>query len=233
MTIGNCCRLLRLRSGGRRFAPTIIASVISATLLLSLSGVALAGQTTVVPPNGQVAGHGYGYWLARSWQAPLSAPAPVNPCQTLTANRQRVALLTLKTDTPGTDRYTCNEPAGRPVYVDELSDECSSFKGDHIGFGTTDADLKRCARAGFQGGRETTTINGHGVDISKLVAASPAYSIRVPKNNILGLPQGKGRSAAYGHGLLLLPIPKGTHIIHTVAHAGPATWDVTFTVHVR
>jgi hypothetical protein len=222
-----------MRLGGRALVPAVIASVISAALLLSLSSVALAGQTAVVPPKGKVAGDGYAYWLARSWQASLSVSAPVNPCQTLTANARRVALLTLKTDAPGTDAYTCSEPAGRPIYVDELSDECSTFKGDHIGFGRTDADLKRCARTGFRGGRETTTIDGHGVDVSKLVAASPAYSIRVPKNNILGLPQGNGRSAAYGHGLLLLDASKGTHIIHTIARAGPARWDVTFTVHVR
>src|SRR5689334_22038146 len=114
------------------FGLAVIASLISATLLLSISGAALAGQATVVPANGKVAGHGYAYWLVRSWQASLSAQAPVNPCQTLTANRQRVALLTLKTDAPGTDAYTCSVPAGRPIYVDQLSDECSTFKGDHI-----------------------------------------------------------------------------------------------------
>jgi hypothetical protein len=144
-----------------------------------------------------------------------------------------VALLTLKTDTPGTDAYTCRVPAGRPIYVDELSDECSTFKGDHIGFGTTDADLKRCARTGFTGGRETTTIDGRRVDISKLVSASPAFALRVPKNNILGLPPGNGRSAAYGHGLLLINVAKGTHIIHTMARHGIFKWDVTFTLHVR
>ena len=71
------------------------------------------------------------------------------------------------------------------------------------------------------------------MDISKLVAASPAYPVHVQKNNILGLPKGTGRSAAYGHGLLLRGVSKGTHVIHTVARAGTAMWDVTFTVHVR
>jgi hypothetical protein len=33
--------------------------------------------------------------------------------------------------------------------------------------------------------------------------------------------------------LLLLDVSNGTHIIHTVARAGTAKWDVTFTVHVR
>src|ERR1700694_3088944 len=91
----------RLR--GRRPAPRALACGIGVALVLSLSGGALAaGPTNVVPANGKVAGHGYGYWLQRSWQVVFSSSPPVKPCQTLTANGDRVAYLTLETLAPGT-----------------------------------------------------------------------------------------------------------------------------------
>jgi hypothetical protein len=227
-------RFLHLTFGGRRLAPAVLACGISAALLLSLgTGALAAGRTTVVPPKGKIAGEGYAYWLVRSWQITFNISPPVKPCQTLTTNGQRVALLTLKTIAPGTDRYTCSEPAGRPMYAVELSNECSTFKGDHGNFGTSDSQLKLCARALFKGAMETTTVDGHAVNVSKLVAATGVYPVRVPKHNIVGTPPGKGRSAAYGYGLLLTGLAKGTHTIHTVASVGTSKWDVTFTVHAH
>jgi hypothetical protein len=218
----------------RKAALAVLAGGISAALLLSTgSGALAAGASNVVPANGKVAGHGYAYWLARSERRSFSESPPVNPCQTLTANGQRVAYLTLTTSAPGTDKYTCSESAGRPVYVVGLSNECSTFSGDHNGFGTTGADLERCARAGARGAQETLTIDGHSVDVSRLVAGTNAYSVHVPKNNVFGVPPGNGRSAAYGYGLLLNGFSRGLHVIHGVASAGTSKWDITFTVHVH
>ena len=224
----------RLRFGSRRLAPAALAAGIGVALMLSASGEAFAaGANNVVPADGKVAGHGYGYWLQRSWQATFSASPPANPCQALTANGQRVGYLTLKTLAPGTDRYTCSEPAGRPMYVVGLSNECSTFKGDHGPFGTSDQQLKRCARALFAVAVETTTIDGHSVNVDKLVAATGAYAVHSTKKNPFGIAPGKGRSAAYGFGLLLTGFAKGTHVIHTLARIGTEKWDITFTVHVH
>jgi hypothetical protein len=222
------------RSGSRRLAAAALAAGIGAALTLSASGEALAaGASNVVPANGTVAGHGYGYWLQRSWQATFSASPPLGPCKSLTANGQHVGYLTLKTLAPGTDHYTCSEPAGRPTYVVGLSNECSTFKGDHSTFGTSDQQLKRCARAGFQGARDTTTIDGHSVNVDRLVAATGAYAVHVPQNNPFGLAPGKGRSAAHGFGLLLTGFAKGTHVIHTRWGIATSKWDITFTVPVH
>lgn len=225
---------IRLRLGSRRLAPAALATGIGVALMLSAGGEAFAGRpNNVVPPNGKVAGHGYAYWLQRSWQATFSASPPADACKSLTSNGQRVGYLTLKTLATGTYKYTCSEPAGRPMYVVELSSECSTFKGDHGKFGTSDKQLKRCARAELKGAKDTTTIDGRSVNVSKLVTATGAYAVHSPKNNPFGLPPGKGRSAAYGPGLLLTGFAKGTHIIHNRWSGGTSKWDITWTVHVH
>ena len=215
----------------RKFCAICVTATFLTLLWLGNTAFAAAGK--VVPPNGKVAGEGYAYWLERSWRTVFSISPPVSPCQTLTTNGQRVAYLTLTTLAPGTDKYTCSEAAGRPMYVVELSNECSTFKGDHGNFGTTDSQLKKCARALFEGAHETTTIDGKSVDVYKLIAATGAYHIHAAHNNILGLPPGNGRSAAYGYGLLLTGFAKGSHTIHTLASIGTSAWNITFTVVVR
>jgi hypothetical protein len=223
-----------LRFGGRRPAPSALSYAIGAVLLLSAGGVALAATTSnVVPPNGKVAGHGYGYWLQRSWQFIFSSSPPVKRCQTLTAGGQRVGYLTLAGLAPGTYKFTCGDSAGRPLYVDELSAECSTFKGDHGHFATSGPQLKRCARATFKGLKNTTTLDGRQVDMRRLNAATGVYPVRIGTHNAFGAPPGNGRSAAYGYGLLLSGLGKGTHVIHSLTSGGGATFDVTWTVQVR
>jgi hypothetical protein len=225
---------IRSRSGSGRLAPAALAAGIGVAIMLSAGGEALAARASiVVPANGTVAGHGYGYWLQRSWQATFSATPPAVPCKSLTANGQHVGYLTLKTLAPGTDRYTCSAPAGRPMYVVGLSNECSTFTGDHSTFGTSDQQLKRCARGLFQGAKDTTTIDGHSVNVDRLIAGTGAYAVHVPKNNPFGLAPGRGRSAAHGFGLLLTGFAKGTHIIQMRWSIATSKWDITFTLHVH
>lgn len=224
-------RLLRLSFGRSR----LIAAGVSVVLLLSLgAGAFAAAGTTVVPPGGTVAGQGYAYWLQHGWQFWFGQTLPVNPCGTLTANGKRVGYLTLTSVNPGKDKYSCTEPARRPLYVDSLSAECSTFVGDHNGFGTSASQLEQCAKAVFQGAQQTTTIDGQAINTSTLVAATGVYPVHtVSTNNLFSLPVGRGRSAAYGYGLLLIGFSKGTHIIHNVEVLGGTTWNITWTVHTK
>ena len=207
-----------------------VASVL-VPVFCAVAAAAIAGN--VVPAGGRIAGKGYGYWLARSWQRVFNSTSPVSPCQTLTANGRPVTFLTLTSLTPGTYAYRCDEPAGRPAYVDGLSNECSTFSGDHAGFGTTAADLRRCAKAGWIGAQETTTLNGRPVDMSTLVAGTRVYPVDAAQDNILGIPPGRGRSAAYGYGLGLTALTPGTTVIHSIFVAGTSSWDITWSVHAH
>jgi hypothetical protein len=80
---------------------------------------------------------------------------------------------------------------------------------------------------------QTTTIDGRPVNAPKLVAASGAYPAHAAHKNILALPAGNGRSAAYGYGLLLTGFAKDTHTIHLRAGVGGAKWDITYTVRAQ
>jgi hypothetical protein len=230
-----CGKHFRVRFGGRRLVPPGLGAGIAVTLVLSVSGAALAAAATnVVPPTGKVAGHGYAYWLQRTWQWSFSGSLrPGEACPTLTSNGQRVGLLTLGTFAPGRQKITCNEPAGRPLYLTALTDECSTLKGDHPNFGTSDTDLKRCAQTLSKPIKQTVTLDGIRVDMKKLIASTDVFRVHIGKHNAFGAPPGNARSAAYGPGLLLTGLETGTHVIHGLASVGhgPA-YDITWTVHV-
>ena len=119
------------------------------------------------------------------------------------------------------------------MYVVEIGNECSTLKGDHGKFGTTDSQLRKCARALFKGAKQSSTVDGHSVNVSKLVTATGVYPIHVSKKPLFPLPAGNGRSAAYGPGLLLTGLSKGTHSIHGVTKIGTSKWNITWTVHVH
>jgi hypothetical protein len=213
-----------------------ITTAVGGVLVLGLGSAALAAAGIhIVPPSGKVAGTGYAYWLKRQWQLQFANTPPYPACLTMTVNGHKVGYLGIKSIVPATTKYTCSEPVGRPLYVIELSAECSTFHGDHLTFGTSNAQLKRCARTEFIQGTPTvtTTIDGHVVDVLKLVAATGVYPVHVPKNNLLGTNKpGNGRSAAYGPGLLLKGLAKGVHVIHsvaTVAQPVKAKWVYTWT----
>jgi hypothetical protein len=224
------------RSGwsGRRLAAAARVLAISAGLLLSLGTAAVAAAgAVVVSPTGKVAGEGYAYYAQVSTQKLLNSSLPVRPCQTLVVNGQRVAYLTLATILPVTSKWTCRERAGRPVYAVGIGNECSTFKGDHGHFGTTDSQLRKCARALYKGLKTSFTVDGHSVNVSRLITATGVFPIHISKKPLFPLPAGNGRSASYGPGLLLTGLSKGTHIIHQVTTGGTSMWNITWTVQVR
>jgi hypothetical protein len=129
---------------------------------------------------------------------------------------------------------TCTEPAGRPIYVGGPGSECSTLPGDHKGFGTTDSELKQCARAGLKGFSDVTaSVDGHHVpQYARFITATEAFPFNLPKNRFPGIKQRNGRSAAYGYGLLLTGLTKGTHTVrHTVTLNGKR-FSLTATLHV-
>ena len=90
---------------GGRLAAAARAVAISMGLVLSLGTVAVAaGGGVVVPPTGKVAGEGYAYYEQRSTKKLLDFSRPVQPCQTLAVNGQRVAYLPITTVAPTTNR---------------------------------------------------------------------------------------------------------------------------------
>lgn len=135
------------------------------------------------------------------------APAP--SCLALTVAGEKVAVLRPPPMQGAT--ATCNEPAGRAIYVHQITNECSTLKGDHKGFGTTNADLVKCAKSLFKRPAVSfsATLDGHTVNLHALVTSTGEFL--VPK--VVGQSASTARSAAYGPGILLRGLSKGTHTI--------------------
>jgi hypothetical protein len=191
---------------------------VGAVTLLAVNGPALAASSSkVVAPHGTVAGKGYGYYAGRMWQVIFEAPAhQTNLCATAAVGGKQVAMIWSKAVAKGSGSYkqTCTEPAGRPIYLQHVANECSTFKGDHAGFGTTGAQLKKCARAPFTNATGTTKVDGQTLaHPNRYLAASHAYAINLHKSNYFGYKKLHGRSAAYGYGVLLRGLSAGTHKI--------------------
>ena len=248
--------MVRLRAWQASPAKAVTKVVAGVVIVLATCASALAAASIVVPTHGRVAGKGYVYWLQREWQYQFAHPQPNKACVTMTVNGRQVGYLgvtsTVLSQAPGPFRYTCSEPAGRPLYVFEFSFECSTFPGDHgwsiyLTFGTSNAQLKLCARSYFTAGApsQTTTIDGHVVNVSKLLAVTDVFPVHSAsgqppaqsKDTSVASTTTAGRSAAYGWGLLLTGLMRGTHVIHTVGRFWggeyPVSWAYTWKIHVH
>jgi hypothetical protein len=204
---------------------------LTAVLATTFGGAAQAtGASLVVPPGGTVAGHGYAYWLGASNRNFFDTGGSPEPCQTLHAGGQPVAFLdgaNTSSDIP------CSVPAGRPIYVHGVSNECSTFQGDHNGFGTSPAQLQRCARQGFEHLSGAASIDGVNVtNYRELITAARLVDVLVPAHNAFGLKGGPGRSAAYGEGLLLRGFSAGKHTIRVNSNTPGGQQTRTFIVEV-
>jgi hypothetical protein len=207
--------------------------VVGASLAFGLGTAAAtdSGHFHVVPLGGKVDGTGYAFWLKWGWQYNFSHTQPYQTCQTVTVNGHKMGYLGFKSLSIQDSHATCTEPAGRPLYVAQPSAECSTFKGDHLTFGTSDSQLVKCAKVEIKEVNPTihTTVDGTSVNVTKLQTRTRAY----PVVNIATM--SNGRSAAYGPGLLLTGLTKGTHLVKgTGMITQPSVkWTFAWTIKVK
>jgi hypothetical protein len=221
------------RSGGGSAPRRRILCVGFALAMLLLAMTGAAATTVVVGPGGTAAGKGYPYWLAVKNRLVFDTPAPGLPvCGTQQGPSGPIAFLM----GGGRDRdhFVCDEPSGQPIYVDGLTNECSTVPGDHNGFGTSAAQLRLCAREGFQRLSASAVLDGAPVvNYRQLIVTSPVVAIHVPVGNPFGIEPQNGRSVAYGEGLLLSGLSTGTHTIRITEHLPEGSNTVTYTVSVH
>jgi hypothetical protein len=195
---------------------------------LFLAAGGLAATSPVVPASGKVAGKGYAYYLKRLQLIAIATDGRIPSCSTVTVAGQEVAML----NPPGGGRtVTCSEPAGRAIYVAVLSNTCSTQPGFHEGFGTSDADLVKCAKGFPKGVTPSAAIDGDTVNLLPLVTATGVFF--APK--MLGGSAPTARAAAYGVGVLVRGLSKGTHTIQTDVkgpHTPPSGVKSALEVHV-
>jgi hypothetical protein len=123
-----------------------------------------------------------------------------------------------------TEIPSCTVKPGTKIFVAASSFECSTFDNDHAGFGTTEAEVRACARAGDMNAAPPVTLDGTPVLVTE--AETQLLHIVLPEDNIFGLPAGStGTSVAHGWVALLHPLTPGTHTI--VSPAFTTTINVT------
>ena len=166
--------------------------------------------------------------LEALWTAVLVTPSAQNPFGT---GGSAFECLDLGgTVAPFTTRpggvESCTVKPGTKIFIVASSVECSTFE-DH---GTTERQLRTCARRGDAQVAPTASFDGKPVPI--LEAKTSLLNIVLPADNIFGLPaHTKGASVGHGWVALLHPPTPGTHTI--VITSGASTISTRIVVQPR
>jgi hypothetical protein len=103
---------------------------------------------------------------------------------------------------------SCTVPAGTRIFVAASSVECSTFEGN----GTTDRELRSCARDADLQSAPPVTLDGRPLQISEVETA--LLHIVLPADNLFGPPAGtEGLSVGHGWVALVQRLHTGTHTI--------------------
>jgi hypothetical protein len=182
-------------------------------LLVRVILLALLAVGALATPANATPDKKLGTMLGQLWTDTIEVPKPDNvfggggdaaECNT-------VSLRGTLAPFGGTDPV-CTVKPGTKIFVVGYSVECSTFNGDHNGFGTTATELRKCARAMDNQTAPAVTLDGRPFRLTEVETG--VLSLNVPRNNIfLPDPRRTGRSVAHGWVALLHPLTPGRHTI--------------------
>ena len=162
-------------------------------------------------------------YLAALWTTVLETPDAQNPFGT---GGSAFACLdlggTVAPFAPG-GVESCTVKPGTKVFIAASSIECSTFEGN----GTTEAELRTCARESDVQDAPTVTVDGKPVPVAEV--ETPLLNIVLPADNVFGLPAGtQGLSVGHGWVALVHPLTPGTHtiVIDTAGGEAPITTTI-------
>ena len=87
--------------------------------------------------------------------------------------------------TPSVQDFTCTVKRGTEIFVAAYTWECSTFPGDHFDFGTTEAELRECARQHDEQVAPTVTVDRQSVPVTEVETG--LLRIHLPRDNIFGV----------------------------------------------
>ncbi len=132
---------------------------------------------------------------------------------------------------------TCTVPAGKPLWVPNLLNECSTVEPPPY-HGDNPQELRQCALAGTDSIDLTTVkfvVDGRGIrDVARFRVQGPLYNFVMPAHdNILGL-EGvtEGSSVVDAYAIMLKPLRRGHHVIHFEGAFGPSMGSYSVTYHL-
>lgn len=167
--------------------------------------------------------------LGDLWTTVLETPSAENPFGTGDAACLDLGGNTVAPFTPSVQDFACTVKRGTKILVAARTWECSTFAGDHFDFGTTEAELRECARQNDEQVAPTVTVDGQPVTV--IADETRLLRIQLPTDNIFGLtgPDRNGMSVAHGWVVVLKALAPGTHTIEV----GTGDSAITTTIIVK
>jgi hypothetical protein len=200
-------------------------------LLARVILLALLGVGALATPAGAVPHKDLGNALGQLWTDTLQTPSPVNP---LGDGGNAAACYRGLSGTlsafGGTDPG-CTVKPGTKIFVIGFTWECSTFDNDHPGYGATESELRKCARAMDNQTAPLVTLDRRPISLTEVETG--LLPITLPDVNLFGEPSADGSDSltgySVGHGwvALLHPMTPGTHEI--VSYHGHLPHPVTHT----
>ena len=173
--------------------------------ILLLAAVALC---VVVPPAGATPVKKLTGNLAAMWTTLLETPSAQNPFGSGGAAFTCIDLGRTIAPFGPVGAEWCTVKPGTPIFVAASSFECSTFEEQ----GTTDAELRACAREVDVSVAPAVTVDGRRVRVTEV--ETRLLRIVLQAGNLFELPAGtRGLSVAHGWVTLLHPLRPGTHTI--------------------
>jgi len=149
-------------------------------------------------------------YLAALWTTVLETPDAQNPFGSGGAAFACLDLGgTVSPFAPG-GVESCTVKPGTKIFVAASSFECSTFEGN----GTTEAELRDCARDADVNVAPSVTVDGRAVPVVEVETG--LLDIVLPDDNVFGQPAGTtGLSVGHGWVVLLHPLTPGMHTVVT------------------
>ena len=142
--------------------------------------------------------------LTATWKTVLETPDAENPFGSGGLDFACIDLGHALTPFGPNGVESCTLETGTALFVIGSSVECSSFEGA----GTTDAELRQCAREGDLALAPSVTFQGHALRLTEV--ETPLVEATAPAGNLFGVAAGtKGTFVAHGWVALLNPLPPG------------------------
>jgi hypothetical protein len=191
--------------------------------LIRILVLAALGLCLAAPAAGAVPAKKLDDYLGALWATVLETPSAQNPFGTGGPASACLNLGGVVAPFGPSGVESCTVKPGTKIFVAASSVECSTFEGH----GTTEADLRGCARQGDVQVAPTVTVDGKSVPVAEV--ETRLLNIVLPAGNLFDLPAGtRGLSVGHGWVALLHPLTPGTHTI--VIHIGASTITTTIVV---
>lgn len=184
----------------------VVVPRIAAVVLFIAVALGLAAPTASATPTGALSAT-----LAQLWVKIFETPSPENPFGTGgdTAGCLDLGGTIAPFGPNPTGIPSCSVKPGTKIYITASSFECSTIEGN----GTTEAQLRACARQNDAQSAPSVTLDGKVVPVAEVETG--ALNVTLPADNIFGQPAGsKGLSVAHGWVALVNPQTPGT--THTI-----------------